>query len=285
MTTAIRERTRERTREPARKPPAPVAPTAGAVHPWGAKGQATRSFTGLLARFPHVWQDDLEFMLRHLNPQPGERILEIGAGGGYFSTVIAEAIGPGGHLTVVDPAPGQLRNLRALALANVEPVELSADRVELPAASIDAIWSRGAFHHVLDKTAAFKTFRRAIKDTGRLAIFDTFAGSNASRYFDDHVAKASRVGHEAAHLSREFAESLCHITGWERPHFIDVSMRWHFESRAAIGAFLKLLHETTDDYTEVDSLEAASHHLGIEPVDGGAWQLNWPMTLMTAWPR
>lgn len=38
--------------------------------------------------------------------QPGSRILEIGCGQGTCTAVLAEAVGPHGHVDGVDPAPG-----------------------------------------------------------------------------------------------------------------------------------------------------------------------------------
>lgn len=41
-------------------------------------------------------------MLDQLDPQPGERILEIGAGTGYNAALLAELVGPEGRVTTVD---------------------------------------------------------------------------------------------------------------------------------------------------------------------------------------
>jgi protein-L-isoaspartate(D-aspartate) O-methyltransferase len=45
-------------------------------------------------------------MLTQLDPQPGDRILEIGAGTGYNAALLAELVGPTGHVTTVDIDPG-----------------------------------------------------------------------------------------------------------------------------------------------------------------------------------
>ncbi|MFC4010527.1 methyltransferase domain-containing protein, partial [Nonomuraea purpurea] len=41
-------------------------------------------------------------MLEQLDVQPGDRVLEIGAGTGYNAALVAELSGPGGHVTAVD---------------------------------------------------------------------------------------------------------------------------------------------------------------------------------------
>ncbi|MGP2442458.1 methyltransferase, FxLD system [Streptomyces sp. JW3] len=45
-------------------------------------------------------------MLTQLDPQPGDRILEIGAGTGYNAALLAELVGPEGQVTTVDIDPG-----------------------------------------------------------------------------------------------------------------------------------------------------------------------------------
>lgn len=45
-------------------------------------------------------------MLTQLDPQPGDRILEIGAGTGYNAALLAELVGPTGHVTTIDIDPG-----------------------------------------------------------------------------------------------------------------------------------------------------------------------------------
>jgi len=37
--------------------------------------------------------------------KPGDRVLEIGGGQGDFTVVLADAVGPEGHVVAVDPAP------------------------------------------------------------------------------------------------------------------------------------------------------------------------------------
>lgn len=44
-------------------------------------------------------------MLCHLDPQPGENILEVGAGTGYNAALLAELVGPTGNVTTVDIHP------------------------------------------------------------------------------------------------------------------------------------------------------------------------------------
>src|SRR5699024_12650097 len=50
---------------------------------------------------PSFWARNFE----HLDIARGERVLQIGAGSGYYSAVLAEIVGPAGQVTAVEVDP------------------------------------------------------------------------------------------------------------------------------------------------------------------------------------
>jgi len=44
-------------------------------------------------------------LLEFWHIQPGDKVLEIGGGLGDFTVVLADAVGPNGHVVAVDPGP------------------------------------------------------------------------------------------------------------------------------------------------------------------------------------
>ncbi|MFD9540840.1 methyltransferase, FxLD system [Streptomyces sp. NPDC060022] len=68
--------------------------------------------------------DIVALMLDQLEAQPGERILELGAGTGYNSALIAQLVGENGHVTTIDVDEDLVEGARAhLAAANFTNVE------------------------------------------------------------------------------------------------------------------------------------------------------------------
>lgn len=64
-------------------------------------------------------------MLDQLQPRPGMRVLEIGAGTGYNAALLAELVGPSGHVTAVEITPDVADDARkALVAAGVANAEV-----------------------------------------------------------------------------------------------------------------------------------------------------------------
>ncbi|MFE3785914.1 methyltransferase domain-containing protein [Amycolatopsis sp. NPDC059090] len=67
-------------------------------------------------------------MLAALDPQPGERVLEIGTGTGWNAALLAHLVGPAGHVTTIEVDPGLADSARhALAAADVAAEVVTGD--------------------------------------------------------------------------------------------------------------------------------------------------------------
>jgi SAM-dependent methyltransferase len=251
--------------------------TAGQEEFVGARSSA---YGNALALFPDAWTQDMADMLARLKPREGERVLDVGGGTGYFSHEIARRVGPAGAVVVVDPSAEQLQQ-GPTGRANIQFVAQGADELDLDEGGFDAVWCRGAFHHVPDKTQAFRRLAAHCRPGARLVLIDVFAGSPTARYFDDFVARTCITGHEVAFLSNEFAHSLCALTGWEDAIVEDQTYCWSFERIEDVGIFLKDLFAAGPEFDAHACLEGARAHLEISRLDGRT-QLHWPMSILSA---
>jgi protein-L-isoaspartate(D-aspartate) O-methyltransferase len=66
----------------------------------------------------------MAMMLAQLNPQPGDRVLEIGAGTGYNAALLAHLVGPGGQVTTIDIDPA----ITQAAQANLDRTGVGSDQ-------------------------------------------------------------------------------------------------------------------------------------------------------------
>ena len=97
-----------------------------------------------------------------LDPQPGERILDVGCGEGTLTRKIIER---GATVLGIDNSPEMIAGARA---TGVDAVQLAAEDMQF-FAEFDAAFSNATLHWVLQKEQAARAIFRALKPAGRFA--------------------------------------------------------------------------------------------------------------------
>jgi SAM-dependent methyltransferase len=114
------------------------------------------------------------WMVDHLDPQPGQTILELGAGTGETGFAAARRIGDTGHLISTDLPPAMVevarRRAQELGIANAEFRVMDAEHIELDDDSVDGVLCRWAFMLMADPGAAMAESRRVLRPAGKLAL-------------------------------------------------------------------------------------------------------------------
>ena len=113
-----------------------------------------------------------------LRPEPGERLLEVGVGTGYYSLELAEWIGPEGRLDLFDLQREFLDHTMAAAgergLGNLVPTQGDATALPFEDASFDAVILTAVLGEIPDGDAALAEIRRVLKPQGRLVVGELF---------------------------------------------------------------------------------------------------------------
>jgi SAM-dependent methyltransferase len=109
-----------------------------------------------------------------LAPRPGETVLELGPGTGYYSLLVAQWLGPRGRLHLLDLQQEMLdhtmRRARKAGLGNVEPRRGDARRLPYPDAAFDAAYLVTVLGEIPDQDTALRELRRVIKPGGRVVV-------------------------------------------------------------------------------------------------------------------
>jgi ubiquinone/menaquinone biosynthesis C-methylase UbiE len=123
-------------------------------------------------RHPSACPYGLRLSLRA--PAPGERVLEVGPGTGYYSLDVARWISPGGILDVLDIQQEMLdhtaRRAREQGILNVVPQRGDAQELPYPDATFDAAFLNFVLGEVPHGDAALRELRRVLKPGGRLVV-------------------------------------------------------------------------------------------------------------------
>jgi SAM-dependent methyltransferase len=118
------------------------------------------------------------FSLRTL--QPGERVVDVGAGAGFDSFVAARAVTDTGAVIGVDMTPEMLAKARAtatqLGLTNVEFRKGYAEALPVDNGWANVVVSNGVINLCADKRSVFAEIRRVLRRGGVLQFADIANG-------------------------------------------------------------------------------------------------------------
>jgi SAM-dependent methyltransferase len=196
-----------------------------------------------------------EWMIRRLDPQPGDTVLELAAGLGDTGFMAARLVGESGRVIITDLAPemvtGARRRAEEIGVKNAEFGVLDAERMDLETDSVDGVLCRWAYMLTTDPAAAFAETRRVLRPGGKLA-FSVWA----SRERNPALSLVGRVLELQGHIPPPEPEApgafamadprrtreLVVRAGFAEPEIEEVSFRFSFVDQEA---FWRYLNETS----------------------------------------
>lgn len=130
-------------------------------------------YTHLLSR--QGWQRT-DRVIEALALSPGDRVADLGAGDGYFSFFLADAVGDQGRVYAVDIDAEKVAALRdevrERGYENIEVVLAEPDDPRLPESGIDLVFLCNAYHHFDERVPYLTRLHRALAPGARVAIVD-----------------------------------------------------------------------------------------------------------------
>lgn len=156
-----------------------------------------------------AWQQP-EKVVQSLAIKPGDRIADLGSGGGYFTFRLSQTAGPTGKVYAVDVDKDMLEDLAERAkkddYGNIEKVLAKYDDPSLPE-SVDLIFTSNVYHHIEARAKYFADAAKYLRPGGRIAVVD-FNGKHWSATFVGHYTPAELIKKEmdeaGYRLEREF---------------------------------------------------------------------------------
>ena len=146
-------------------------------------GEMGERWLASLDRFESMISPVGDALLARADFRPGERVVDVGCGGGASSREIAASVAPGGVVYGLDISPALVteatRRAAAAGLANVSFSAGDAATVLPPGAAYDRLYSRFGTMFFADPAAAFRNLGRMLRAGGRadLAVWAPAKGN------------------------------------------------------------------------------------------------------------
>lgn len=129
-----------------------------------------------------------------LDLKPGMAVADLGAGSGYFTRRLVQAVTDTGKVYAVDVEPAMLeytkQSMARMGMpSSVEFILATRDNAKLRPRSVDLIFVCNVFHHLENRPSYFEGVTAALKPSGRVAIIDFY-----------HDERSGDVGFPRHHL-------------------------------------------------------------------------------------
>ncbi len=136
------------------------------------------SVEDLIKRFESPERDAYqkpEKVMEYLGDMSGKKIMDIGAGSGYFSVRLAEK---GANVIAADVNDEFLgfvkKRIEENSLTNIEPRKIPYDAPNLKENEVDMVLIVNTYHHIENRSDYFAQVKKGLKENGELIIIDFF---------------------------------------------------------------------------------------------------------------
>ena len=186
----------------------------------------------------------------------GERVLDLGSGGGIDVLLSARRVGQAGFAYGVDMTTEMLELARANAAragtTNVEFLLGTIEDIPLPDAAVDVVISNCVINLSTDKPAVLGEMFRVLVPGGRIGVSDVVAEDQLSP--DQRAERGAYVGCIAGALSRrEYLDGLAAVG------FVDATVEFtHPVADQMHGAIIRATKPADDASPEARAAEATS---------------------------
>jgi protein-L-isoaspartate O-methyltransferase len=133
---------------------------------------------------------------------PGSVVADVGAGSGYYTVLLANAVGPAGRVVATDLQPAMLDLIREKVdrqrLTNVTTIQGRADDPNLPPATFDLILMVDVYHELASPQPFVRKLREALRPDGRLVLIEFRLEDPRVPIREVHKMSVSQVRQELA---------------------------------------------------------------------------------------
>ena len=199
-----------------------------------------------------------------LDPQPGDRVLDVGCGLGDDVRALAARVGPGGRVVGVDVSETMLATARTQSAGLGLPVEFragDAHRLAFPDGSFDRVRCERVLEHLAEPLRAFAELVRVTRPGGTLVVINSDAGTYALDHPDPERTRAVLLVMGARHAHPWMGRQLYGLFRAAGLTELQLAAQTHFIRRL----------DTSDQGTVYQAARQAVAQGVLTPDEAAAW--------------
>ena len=157
-------------------------------------------------------EERTDLLLAALALKPGMVVADIGAGTGYLSRRMAQAVMPGGKVWAVDVQPEMISLLQAgvkrSGLTQIEARLSAVDDVKLPASSVDLAVMVDVYHELAYPYEVMASLLKSLKPGGRIVFVEYKAEDPLVPIKQLHKMSEAQIKREAGVFALDWERTL-----------------------------------------------------------------------------
>ncbi len=115
-------------------------------------------------------------IIKTIGINEGNKIADIGSGGGYFTLKFAKKVGEKGHIYSIDTNTEFLKYIEIQAekngLKNISTIHIKSEIPNFMKEKLDYIFLRNVYHHLNNRINYLKTLGNSLKNIGKIIIIE-----------------------------------------------------------------------------------------------------------------
>lgn len=215
---------------------------------------------------------DAEFrtLVAHVQPQPGEVIVDTPSGGGYLRHYLPDSV----QYVGIDESPDFQRACATRLQAHDQALAAIGSNLPMPDSACNAICSLAGMHHVAQRSAHYAEAFRILRPGGRFVLADVEIGSAPALFLNGFVNAHLSDGHCGYFFSKDEIDAL------DSAGFADVrtwleTYAWVFTDLASAVTFCLHLFGLDHPEAALRLPEVLRRDLGLHAAADGSLQLPW----------
>jgi demethylmenaquinone methyltransferase/2-methoxy-6-polyprenyl-1,4-benzoquinol methylase len=162
-------------------------------------------FTRVLERMNRFQEAEARALIADLGLPAGSRGLDVGCGVGLYALWLAEAVGPAGRVTGIEPTAERIAAAREMvgrapAAARLDLREGDGTTLDAPDGAFDWVWCGDTLHHIQDTERTLREFARVLRPGGLVIVKESQLLPGL--FLPGHPALERRVRQAEAQASR-----------------------------------------------------------------------------------